>query len=108
MNKASLIFSLKSERQLLPNTLPIRDCEIQKIHNKKLDKVHSEKRYISKPKYHIAKNIINNISSYTLNIRRRVCTIVYLKLTHWSRTTGRTKNKDNKNMWKLFEIKSAL
>ena len=41
-------------------------CNWEKIHNKKLDKLHSERRYISKPKYTIVKNIINNFSSYTL------------------------------------------
>ena len=33
-----------------------------KIHHKKLDKPHSERRFISKPKYGIAKNIINKFS----------------------------------------------
>ena len=41
-------------------------CKWAKVHNKKLDKLHSERRYISKPKYSIVKNIINNFSSYTL------------------------------------------
>ena len=41
-------------------------CNWEKIHNKKLDKLHSERRYISKPKYTIVKNTINNFSSYTL------------------------------------------
>ena len=34
-----------------------------KIHKKKLEKLHSERRYISKPKYRILKKIINNFSS---------------------------------------------
>ena len=41
-------------------------CKWEKIHKKKLDKLHSERRYLSKPKYRIVKNIINNFSSYTL------------------------------------------
>ena len=41
-------------------------CRWDKIHNKKPDKLHSERRYISKPKNRIVKNIINNFSSYTL------------------------------------------
>ena len=43
-----------------------KKCRWDKIDSKKLDKLHSEKRYISKPKYGIARNIIINFSSYTL------------------------------------------
>ena len=43
-----------------------KKCKWEKIHNKKLDKLHSERRHISKPKYRIVKNITNNFSSYTL------------------------------------------
>ena len=50
----------------IKNTVPKEKCRWDKIYNKKLDKLHSERRYISKPKYCIAVNTINNFSSYIL------------------------------------------
>ena len=50
----------------IKNIVSKEKCRWDKIHNKKLDKLHSERRYISKPKYRIVKNITNNFSSYTL------------------------------------------
>ena len=50
----------------IKNIVSKEKCTGDKIHNKKRDKLHSERRYISKPKYCIIKNIINNFSLYTL------------------------------------------
>ena len=50
----------------IKNIVSKEKCRWEKIHNKKLDKLHSERRYTSKLKYRIVKNIINNFSSYTL------------------------------------------
>ena len=41
-------------------------CSWDKIHNKRFDKLHFARRYISKQKYRFLKNSINNLSSYTL------------------------------------------
>ena len=50
----------------IKNMVSKEKCRWDKIHIKKLDKLHSERRYISNPKYRIVKKIINNVSSYTL------------------------------------------
>ena len=50
----------------IKNTVLKEKCRWDKIQNNKLDKLHSETRYTSKPRYRIIKNIINNCSSYTL------------------------------------------
>ena len=50
----------------IKNIVSKEKCRLDKIHNKKLDKLFSESICISQPKYRIAKNIINNFSSYTL------------------------------------------
>ena len=50
----------------IKNTVPKEKYRWDKIYNKKLDTLHSERIYVSKPKCCIVKNIINNFSSYTL------------------------------------------
>ena len=65
----------------IKNTVSEEKCSWDKIHNKKLDKLHFQRRYISKQKYCLLKNIINNLPSY-INIRKKVCVIVYFRATH--------------------------
>ena len=71
------------------NIVSKEKCRWDKIHNKKLDKLHSERRYISKPKYRIVKNIINNFSWYTLTL---VEEYVLFSLDQHIPTKNNTKN----------------
>ena len=73
----------------IKNTVLKEKCRWDKIHNKKLDKLHSERRYISKPKYRIVKNIINNFSWYTLTL---VEEYVLFSLDQHIPTKNNTKN----------------
>ena len=50
----------------IKNIVSKEKCRWNQTHNKKLDKLHSERRYTSKQKSCIVKNIINDFSSYTL------------------------------------------
>ena len=71
-------------------------CRWEKIHIKKLDKLHSERRYISKPKYRIVKKIINNVFSYTLTSEED-CALSFSLDQH-------VPTKNNTNVWKFVLI----
>ena len=64
-NKIGFIFMIVLYSRI-KNTVSKEKCKWNQTHNKKLDKLHSERRYTSKQKYCIVKNIINGFSSYAI------------------------------------------
>ena len=64
-NKIGFIFMIVLYSRI-KNTVSKEKCKWNQTHNKKLDKLHSERRYTSKQKYFIVKNIINGFSSYAI------------------------------------------
>ena len=71
-------------------SVPKPKCRWNKIHNKKIDKLHSERRFTSKPNHCIVNNTINNFSSYTQTSEEE-----YPLLFSLNQHTPTTKNNTN-------------